>query len=278
MRALNVWLLAYLWLAVGCAHSGGKEEQEAENRTPQPIPADLRAEVEHAARIGRAIYEQDTASALATDLLFEAKVLPDDARIHGWLTLETPDGWKTDFVTEADGGVSALYEVILPKERSSRPDVERFTPPRPLSAEQVAMFRARQTAKGFLKEQCSVRLNPVTLPASLAGKSGWLVYLLASTQDPDLVILGGHERFIVSADGQQVLEHQRLSKGCLGMKEAPGPHGEKPVGFVVSQIVTDWPVETHVFTSFEYRRPLMVVTERGLWRVTGDEIEYLGPR
>ena len=41
----------------------------------------------------------------------------------------------------------------------------------------------------------------------------------------------------------------------------------------MTQLVTDWPLETHVFVSLLHdRRPIYVGTERGVWRVVGDKI------
>jgi hypothetical protein len=70
----------------------------------------------------------------------------------------------------------------------------------------------------------------------------------------------------------------RLSKSCMATDQAPEADGAKPVGISVSHIVTAWPVEIHVFTSLQYRQPLLVIAERGLWQVSGERIEYLGSR
>jgi hypothetical protein len=44
-------------------------------------------------------------------------------------------------------------------------------------------------------------------------------------------------------------------------------------GTFVTQIVTDWPSEIHVFVSLLHdRKPIYVVTARGIWLVIGDKI------
>jgi hypothetical protein len=44
----------------------------------------------------------------------------------------------------------------------------------------------------------------------------------------------------------------------------------------ITHLVTDYPLETHVFTSLLVRLPVYVLTSRGTWRVNGDQIAFLG--
>ncbi|HEY6477213.1 MAG TPA: hypothetical protein VI456_11575 [Polyangia bacterium] len=54
------------------------------------------------------------------------------------------------------------------------------------------------------------------------------------------------------------------------------PAGATPVAAAVSQIVTDWPLETHVFVSLLHdRTPIYVATKRGVWLVVGDKISLV---
>jgi hypothetical protein len=54
------------------------------------------------------------------------------------------------------------------------------------------------------------------------------------------------------------------------------PPGAKPIAAAVSQIVTDWPLETHVFVSLLHgSAPIYTATQRGIWLVTGDRISLI---
>ncbi|MDX2050939.1 MAG: hypothetical protein SFV15_01020 [Polyangiaceae bacterium] len=44
---------------------------------------------------------------------------------------------------------------------------------------------------------------------------------------------------------------------------------------MVTQVVTDFPLETHVFTSLLTKKLLYVGTRRGIWRVDGERISLL---
>jgi hypothetical protein len=80
----------------------------------------------------------------------------------------------------------------------------------------------------------------------------------------------------VSGDGK-VREVRPLSKSILELS-TKAPDGGKPEALVVSHIVTDYPLETHVFASLSANLPVYVATDRGDWLVDGDKISFLGPR
>jgi hypothetical protein len=46
----------------------------------------------------------------------------------------------------------------------------------------------------------------------------------------------------------------------------------------LSQIVTDFPLETHVFTSLFIKKRVYVATRRGVWRVDGDKIALISDK
>jgi hypothetical protein len=114
-------------------------------------------------------------------------------------------------------------------------------------------------------------------PAGGLGESGdILVELLAGTDKTDTVVLGKHIRVLVSADGTRVKSVTPLSKGALEMSTR---HEGGPVkALFVTEIVTDYPVETHVFASMFSGLPLYVATARGNWLVDGDSIRLVSAR
>jgi hypothetical protein len=104
------------------------------------------------------------------------------------------------------------------------------------------------------------------------------VYLIASTKKLDVAVLGRHHRVLVSGDGKRVLHDEPLSKGILELPMAGGnlPPGARAVSLVVSHILSDAPIETHVFASLRYGIAIDVVTKAGSWRVERGKVEYLG--
>jgi len=113
-------------------------------------------------------------------------------------------------------------------------------------------------------------MNPVVLPAGVIGEEGVLVELLAGTEKADTVVLGKHYRVIVTSDGRRVKRIMPLSRGILELAK-----DTSAVALTVSHIVTDYPLETHVFSSMLNHVPIYVGTERGVWLVKGDSISLL---
>ena len=94
-----------------------------------------------------------------------------------------------------------------------------------------------------------------------------LVELLAGTDKSNTVVIGKHYRVIVSEDGRQVLQITPLSKGIVELSK-----DKDTVALYVTHIVTDYPLESHVFASMVNHVNIYVQTQRGLWLVKGDSI------
>jgi hypothetical protein len=225
--------------------------------------------VRQAARLGELIYRQDAWAARATDRLAQEHVFDRDDRLRGWVITHDGNGGTAHFVGVGGAGLATLYRVVFPGPVASDERLERLDPPAPLTASLQGHFRAREAAIRSPFKRFTKDVNTVTLPASLLGKSGWLVYLLAATTDPREILLGGHSRCHVSEDGETVLAVEPLSMTILRM-----PIDSQVEG--VTHMLTDWPLETHVFASLLYRRTLPIITRVGLWEVNGVTITFKG--
>jgi len=112
------------------------------------------------------------------------------------------------------------------------------------------------------------------LPADALGQEGILVYLLAGTRSRNVMVLGRHYRVIVSEDGLGVNDVLPLSKSVI---ELPTQGEDGPAAALyVTHLITEYPLETHVLASLQHALPLFVSTSRGLWRVEGEGIAFLG--
>jgi len=258
----RVLTAAVLLLCAGCAPTHAVIATDV----PQAIPAELADAVKRSQLLGQALFQQDLISARGTDVMLEAKLLPSEEQLRGWLTVPTEEGgWRVLWISQTEQGLGLAYEVTFPPGSARESNLERFQPPKPLTAEVEAMFRAREASVRKLTGFCGTGVNPVILPAALVGKEGWLVYLLGSSNRQGDVVLAGHRLFRVSPDGTEVEAELPLSRTCLvrAMEESGG----KVAGMMVSHNVTDYPLETHVFTALLYGMELYVATERGLWKV-----------
>jgi hypothetical protein len=234
------------------------------------MPHRLRAEVTQAEILGRAIYINDTLAAWGSDAMLAAK-LPNSDQCRGWITRREKNAWTVHFIGK-DG--AELCAVDFAEFQPKAAKLHAWPTPRPLDAELAAMYRALQTAtKSPQFVRRTENYNPVVLPGALIGQPGWLVYLLAATTDPKEVVVGGHYCMRVSADGDKLLETRPLSKGFLVLQK-----GQDTAGLFVTHLISDAPIETHVFVSLLHGQPLFVITSAGMWRVADGAITHTGIR
>jgi hypothetical protein len=218
--------------------------------------------------LGREIHRRDMAAATATDIMLDQRLNLDDYPLRGWVVTEDAAGLLVTFVAEYDGEYKAVFDV--------RPDAtgrRRFAllEGRALSTEEALQFRARAVSQSEIAEPCSDRYNSVVLMDP--ENDGWIVYWLAATTQPGTMVLGGHYRVMVSADGQEVVAADRLSRSCIALEQAAQSVEQETAAAVVSHLVSATPVETHVFASLLHRKPIYVLTENDtIWAVEGDSI------
>jgi hypothetical protein len=263
-------------LLSGCAANGKTGAETADSSEELPIPPDLTALVSSSAQIGHQLYLIDKASAIATDTLLEAKVDLRSSGIAGYLPLQegTQEGkplpsFLVTFFTR-DTPPKTAYEVRVGP--NIEPTIEAFEPPEETSPDFAPLIRARQTALNAASGSTQP-LNPVIVPGSVLGEEGHLVYLIAATNRPNVAVFGQHFRALVSTDGKDLISFTALSKAML---EIPYQAQADSASLMVTHIVTDYPLETHVFTSLLLGIEVYVGTQRGVWRINGDRIAFLG--
>ena len=225
-------------------------------------------------RVGRAIYENDVATALATELLLDAGYLAREERIVGYVAQEGEGSLLVTYVAEEAGRRMVGHEVVFPGGLRGAPAIAPTPSDTPLVGERAVMYAARQTAIGDMVQTCQTGYNTVVLPASLIGEEGWLVYMLVASMNPGERVLAGHGLVRVSADGLSSLGSTPLSRSCL-IVPVELPQGTSESGLSVTHLTTSWPLETHVYTSLLYGVPLLVRTNAGTWRIDGGRIDLI---
>lgn len=216
--------------------------------------------------LGEEIYRVDQIAADATDILFEQGLDLSRYPVRGWVVTEDDKGALVTFVGEFESGIRGVFDV-----RPQLTDDSRFkvVERRALSKEELSRFRARQTVQASAVEICSERYNFVVLPDPQS--ESWLVYLLAATMEADLILAGGHYRFTVSSDGETILNTDRLSNSCLTLRKS-----DSSVIMIMSHIVSQTPIETHVFLSLLHKIDFAIsTTDETLWKVSGEKISKL---
>jgi hypothetical protein len=270
-----------LVVSTGCGGKEGNAKSADASRAAEPIPSDLAAFVQRSSDIGRTLHVYDAASAIGTDVLL-SKVSIEEHPIGGYITLaegteqgEATGSFSVVFYTRGADARVAFKIRVHPGDKP--PDFEEVKPPAAATEALRILVRARETALAAPRDT-DQPMNPVVLPGRAIGESGILVYLIAGTKKPKVAVLGKHYRVLVSEDGRTVKRSEPLSKAVLEIPYGPGPEGSTMAALATTHLVTDYPLETHVFASLLYGLPLHVATARGLWKVDGPNISFDGQK
>jgi hypothetical protein len=104
--------------------------------------------------------------------------------------------------------------------------------------------------------------------------SGFLVYALATSRDPEEIVVGIHYRVTVSADASRAERVDALSRTRIVATKKNLPQGyQRLAGFVLGQLVSDKPVETLVYLTLRHNASCMVVTpDESVWWIEHGKI------
>lgn len=278
-----IWLVAFGATSCATKPAPRSPAPASATETPRtlPIPPDLETKVQLSIEYGRSLYFTDKASAIGTDVMMDNVSPAERSGLGGYLTIRdgTEEGEPLPAYTvlfyTADEARFIKYRIHVPVEARKKASLEKVVPPERPVEPLLALIRAR-TAALKAAGPFTQSINPVVLPAGGYGESGdIMVELLAGTKKANTVVLGKHFRVLVSPDGSRVKSVTPLSKGQLELAaESPKP-GATLSGLYVTHIVTDYPLETHVFASMSSGFPLYVGTSRGTWLVDRDSIQLI---
>lgn len=265
---MRIAILAAAALLLGGLPSAGSAQS-----APDPVPIEEWS-LEKISAMGREIYRHDVAAWVATDALLDRlRETPPPPGMRGWIVVDEGDDLVVRFIRQDGDTLKSAFDIgVIDGEAGAVAPVDDE-----LSPTEKASFLARQTAIDNIgRLRCSQQLNTVVLDDP--DSDGWLVWLLTSTTDANVVPMGGHYRFRISGDGSTVLRRDMLSNSCLNMPRAEADDQGEPVGMAVSQIVSRGPVETHFFLSMQNRLPIYVIAGEGqIFEVDGPSIRKIEP-
>ena len=268
LRSFALFASAMLMLIVGGCKTASKFIPSS-----QASPSIRQFDIALMEKIGRTIFQKDGYASEATDILFEKVGGPhqlDQQNVRGWITREVKGSMMVSFMRMKGGAYLPAYDIVFTPQRGHFVNAEG----REASSEEMAMFKARQLALQNIPRRCSRRYNAVVV--SDVDGDGYLVYTLAATTDPNLILLGGHYRFTISQDASTIEKIDALFKSCMAMDKRKIPNDAKSAGMYITHLVSDTPVETHVFLSLLHKLPIYVGTPGDrLWKVNAGRISIV---
>lgn len=223
--------------------------------------------------LGAEIYQRDKYAAKATDILFEEIGGPEklkEEQVNGWIVGKKFNKYYVRFIKQTEEGPSPVYDVKFSD--SGEGTVKKAKGK--LTTEELAKYHARTLAIDSIPELASSRYNTVVLPD--VDGDGFLVYALAASTNPDLVYIGGHYRMTVSEDGKKIERIDRLYNSCLVLKKSDVPKGSNVVGMMATHVVSNTPVETHVFACLSHKQTLIIGTlDKKNWLIENGKIKLM---
>ncbi|MFA6009070.1 MAG: hypothetical protein WC799_03730 [Desulfobacteraceae bacterium] len=222
--------------------------------------------------LGVSIYEQDIRAASATDMLFAKNIDILKEGLRGWVVEgDVKKRMLVRFVREKDGLLEAFYDVSFVNKKEPVIEIPKN---RKLTDSQVAQFKARLLALSHITRPASRKYNIVILPDS--GSDGFLVYALAATTEPDKVMVGGHYRFTVSESGDKIVKSDELFLSFMELSTKPEDlaPGAQLSALYMTTMVSDMPLETHVYLSLLHRMTFYVGTpDKHVWKIQNGKME-----
>ena len=186
--------------------------------------------------------------------------------MRGWITdLKKKSGDAVYFIAEAPSGLTLAYTASF---RGAGAEVAD-TGGQSLPAHIALRYRARETAAAAVRGKLFDAAYNFEILDDPDG-SGFLVYALAASAKTEQIVLAGHLRVTVSADGTKAERVDALSKSLLYSSDGKSelPPDAKPVALFMMQRVSNKPVETLIYTANLAKKDIYVGTpDRRMWIV-----------
>lgn len=237
----------------------------SEPGVPEPLSPQATATLHADEVVGRAIYLNDRAAAVATDAALALDTFRKERRVRGWITEAHDDAVTVTFI---DGTPAALYRATVSDAGKLVGRVEAYAMPQPLSPFEAGAAAARAAALGAKFQPCSNRYNTVVLPLG-ATDDKWLVYLLPATTRHGVVPIGGTYRMTI--DHNTIVAQRPFTKSCIALEDDP-----RAVGLMITHLLDPTPTEVHAFWSLWAHKDMYVSTNGAVWAIHDGHIRLVG--
>jgi hypothetical protein len=143
-----------------------------------------------------------------------------------------------------------------------------------------AVVEAIRTARNLPVERCAETYRALPVVGDAVGGPGEgliAVYLVPEPANPRIVPIGGFHRITVDAESGNVVHRAALSSGCRDLSLYPDERddGARVTSLLVNHVLTDYPLESHVFASMVYDVDLVVLTPTTTWQIAGGRVRAL---
>jgi len=248
------FIVSILFLSSICF--AGKKKPEAD-----PIMPDVTAR-------GRALYEYDQAAWHATDAV--QALHPPDPLVGRYLALKSDKGWTVVFghLTDQRDRFLIGYEAT---EGATLHEftVKKLDPPREDTAFYLAAAKAFDIARhDFQGEKRAYNIAVLPAPSSQL-----YVYVVPAQTKTEIFPLGGDVRYLMTANGETVLEKRQLHKSIIEVDPKSIPKDASNVAGYHTHVLSDVPEDTdvfHVLTRQPQRPEILVTRNKKMYEISVD--------
>ncbi len=234
------------------------------------VPASEKELAEVTAR-GKELFAYDQAAWHSTEAVRE--VDPELTNVRGYVASRSGDQWSVVYGRLNDA--RDKYLVAFEATQQSSPSefkVTRFEKAKEVSGYFLNAAKAIELTKASFEPAESRPYNVAVLPAE---KGNIFVYYMPAQTRLGVFPLGGDVRFLVSSDGEKLLETRQLHRSII---EFSVPEGAKVETGFHTAVLDDVPEDTDVFhvLARKPKVPEMVVTQKFVYVIAIDgSIKYL---
>ena len=210
--------------------------------------------------------EYDNASRHATDAVMALK--PAEGVVRRYIARKTDADWIAVFgrFNETKDAFLIAYEATQESD-PKKFTVNTYDPPK----KDTGYFYIAAKAIEISLQASPLEKRPYNTYVIPLDSGQLYVYVLPAQTVAEVYPLGGDTRYLVSADGDKIIETRPLHKSILEFKRSV-PSGTTPAGGYHTHILTDTPEDTDVFHVLRQTHPLpeIVGTKNGVYKVDTD--------
>jgi hypothetical protein len=234
-------------------------------RIERTFPAAYRGNILIAEGMGKTIYRRQQLAVRAGNA-YRAQPKTRHSKLAGWLVIRNNGALEVLFIAKRN-----KRPHLVATASGTAPEIETVDPPRRLTTQEAALWRARALAFTARIGRCSHSYLPVAFPVKAAGEKRIFVYLLPLAP-ANTMMLGGYYRIRISADGTRILDTHSYTRSCLKMKRNP-----KAMGIAVTENESPTPTAPQVYANLRYGLPVYVSTTQNhrQWKIEQGRISPL---
>ncbi|MDP2561619.1 hypothetical protein [Psychrobium sp. 1_MG-2023] len=257
---MKILLLFFILLLTACSST---------NQPPQKtsLTASLFAitplSLEVAQQRGQQIYAKDRYAATATDFLLQQGVLNRQSGVIGWITELDSNKATTYFIGSTGDKPQIIFEVRFGYDDNAQGRPE-LVPPSTITKRLINKFKVRQLALQSIQAPCTRNYNTVVLEE----QDQLIVYTLASTTEPNKIVVGGHYRFTYFKSDLKLKAKERLSRSCLTLNKSADA-----IPFA-THILTETPLAIHAYLGMLHGE-FYVSTKNGLYQAKNGNLTLI---